>query len=458
MSIPLTIHRLRLGRSGQKSFHPQSCLYSNQIEHIQTQTLGAERCALVAVEPEGLPAVYARDQLVAVRFFPSRWATSFQVSSLSSSDLEELFLQELLTLIRMKRATIHSHQEAVRWVHGDADGFPGLVVDDYGPLVVVQSGSVFGDFLLPIMLAALLRATDQPIFERSSGQIRALEKLPERTRWVRQPKAASNISHEPQDQTISTQLAGLELQFNPLRCQKTGLFLDQRDNLALFKTIVTSALTESSTSPSSHTMRSMLDLCSYVGAWSCAGAQAGLTEFTLVDQDKDALAMSRINIANNTSRELLIDTHHGDLFEVLSKFGKDKRHFGAVVADPPAFTKSAKHVPEAKRAYQRLTRLASRLVTQGGLYVACSCSRHIGEEDFYEIVSGSLDHDDWIYLGRGRQSPDHTVLATDKQSLYLKVLFFKRRGRLPAWNPRAQMKNSANKGENPDLNSQEEST
>ncbi|MEY3902839.1 MAG: hypothetical protein RL189_2145, partial [Pseudomonadota bacterium] len=414
MSTPFAIHPLKI-KTGQKFFQTQNCLYSNQIEQLPPQQMGADRCAFVAAGEQRLPAVYCRDQLMAVRFLPRRWSEAFQAQSISAATLADFICADLLELRRRKQRLTPAAGEAFRWVHGDADGLPGIVVDDYSSIVVLQSGSPLGDFLLEFIVAALLKATDKPIFERSSGQIRALEKLPERTRWIREPQrdSAANIPD-----SVQTEIAGLRMSFRPLRCQKTGLFLDQKENLELFKSMA--ARLEA---------KSMLDLCSYVGAWSCAGAAAGMSEFTLVDQDKDALATAGKNINANTPSQQVpaVTALHGDLFEILAKLNKEKQSFSAVVADPPAFTKSAKHVAEAKRAYQRLTKLASKLVGAGGIYVACSCSRHIGEEDFYEIVSAALDSDDWCYLGRGRQSPDHTVLAADKQSLYLKVLFFERR-------------------------------
>lgn len=417
MPTTLKIHSLK-AKAGQKFHRLQTCLYSNQIEHVAQQDLEDSRCAFVAAGAGRLPGVYCREQLMSVRFLSTRWSEAFKSNNISHAALEELFLQELLHLKNSKTTLVGLANEAVRWVHGDADGIPGIVIDDYGPIVVIQSGSQFGDFLMPFVLSALLKATDQPVFERSSGQIRALEKLPERTRWIREP---GNQTERTQLEIVTTTLSGLKLSFRPQRCQKTGLFIDQRENLELFRKLTRS-----------FQARSMLDLCSYVGAWSCAGAAAGIADFTLVDQDKDALEMAQHNVAANVANGILhrVQAHHGDLFEILSRLGKDKPRFDAVVADPPAFTKSAKHIPEASRAYQRLTKLASRLVADNGIYVACSCSRHIDEEEFFKIVSESLDADDWVYIGRGRQSPDHSVLATDKQSLYLKALYFVRRGAL----------------------------
>jgi 23S rRNA (cytosine1962-C5)-methyltransferase len=419
MSDSFAIHSLNI-KAGQKIFQRQSCLYSNQIEQIPLSLLEGERCSLVRTGPQRLPAVFCRDQLMAVRFFPSAWTPHFDADKISAQTLEGLIFDTLSALSKRKSSLLENESEAYRWVHGDADGLPGIVIDHYGSLVVIQCGSQFGDFLLPSVLKALQRATGKPIFERSSGQIRALEKLPERTRWIREPQQSAQSKSS---EIIQTHLAGLNIGFRPQKCQKTGLFIDQRENLRMFKSLAEQAKT-----------RTMLDLCSYVGAWSCAGARAGMSEFTLVDQDKDALEMSVANISLNTIQDVKpkVTRLHGDLFEILSGLAKQDSVFDAVVADPPAFTKSAKHVPEARRAYQRLTKLASKLVGAGGIYVACSCSRHIGEEEFYEIVSSALDDDDWIYLGRGRQSPDHTVLATDKQSLYLKALYFQRRNSLPS--------------------------
>jgi 23S rRNA (cytosine1962-C5)-methyltransferase len=425
MTDSFAIHSLNI-KAGQKIFHRQSCLYSNQIDQIPLNQTDGERCALVRAGPERLPAVFCRDQLMAVRFFPASWASGFEADKISPENLEELIFGTLNSLSVRKTALLGTDSATFRWVHGDADGLPGVVIDQYSTVVVIQSGSQFGDFLLPSVLKALLRATEKPVFERSSGQIRSLEKLPERTRWIREPqKSAQDKSPD----VVQTSFAGLNLSFRPQKCQKTGLFIDQRENLRIFKNLAEQAKA-----------RTMLDLCSYVGAWSCAGASAGLNSFTLVDQDKDALEMSAANISLNTAqnKDPLVTRLHGDLFEILSGLVKENKTFDAVVADPPAFTKSAKHIPEARRAYQRLTRLASKLTGKDGLYVACSCSRHIGEEEFYEIVSASLEEDDWIYLGRGRQSSDHTVLSADKQSLYLKVLYFQRRSSMPAVRPNAR--------------------
>lgn len=411
MSNSYAVHKIKL-KPGSRIHAAQSCLYSNQIEPISAQLLGEERCAF-AITDSYEPGVYARDHLLAVRFLPKSWAKKISQLQINADELETLLREHLVLLQDRKTRLLRNKQEAFRWVHGDADGIPGIVVDNYGSLVVIQSGSPTGDFLLPALIRALSSVTDKAIFERSSGQIRTLEKLPERTRWIRETSQSQKVD------LIETKLSGLSLSFRPQRCQKTGLFLDQRENLLLLQEILANT-----------NAKNMLDLCSYAGAWSCAAATQGVQEFTAVDQDKDALELCEKNIRKNGTSAAKIELLHGDLFEALAKLNKDSKKFDVVVADPPAFTKSAKHIPEAKRAYQRLTKLASRTVNVNGIYVACSCSRHISEEDFYEIVSSALETDDWVYLGRGRQSPDHTVLAADKHSLYLKSLVFVRRAML----------------------------
>jgi hypothetical protein len=204
MSTPFVIHPLKI-KAGQKFFQTQNCLYSNQIEQLPLQKLGADRCAFVGTGDQRQPALYCRDHLMAVRFLPRRWSEAFQAHSISAATLTDLICTDLLELRHRKQRLTHSAGEAFRWVHGDADGLPGIVVDDYSSIVVLQSGSPLGDFLLEFVIAALLKTTEKPIFERSSGQIRALEKLPERTRWIREP-TRDQTANIPD--TVQTEIAG----------------------------------------------------------------------------------------------------------------------------------------------------------------------------------------------------------------------------------------------------------
>jgi 23S rRNA (cytosine1962-C5)-methyltransferase len=276
----------------------------------------------------------------------------------------------------------------------------------------MQCSCAAGEFLFPHVVSAILAKTTKPILERSTGQTRAMEGLPERTRWIRGSVERASVH-----------FAKLNLQFEPLRAQKTGLFLDQRCNLEF----LTNFLSHEFVQP-----QSMLDICSYAGAWSSAAASAGVRSFTLIDADAQALSMAKTNITNNSpeaqasGQEPHIELRHGDLFEELSKLKSTQRTFDVVVADPPAFAKSKKHLPEASKAYARLIKLAARATAPNGLLILCSCSKNMDAQTFWDLCVRNLGPE-WILIHRGSQSPDHTVGTTQASAEYLKCYFFQKR-------------------------------
>lgn len=403
----------------------QATLFSNQVSHLEDAVLDASRCAFVRVESfAGSLGVYCKNELRAVRLLPTGFTSGTENPTRES--LVAALTAHLDKTHARKRQLVPAG--ALRWIHGEADGLPGLVIDHYGSLVVVQSSAAAGEFLLPFVVEALARTQcgeTTPVLERSSGQTRALAGLPERTRVLQ-----GNVPEK-----VLAEFGDLGLEFTPRRAQKTGLFLDQRTNLALFATLLGAARYES-----------LLDVCCYAGAWSAQASRAGLTRFTLVDQDKEALARAEQNVRHNARAAtsattssaavppsdalLSIEPRHGDLFEALSVLAREGKTFDVVVGDPPAFAKSKKHIPEARRAYARLAKLAAKLVRPGGLYIACSCSRNMEEAEFLATVEAQLTADSsaqWDLVLRGSQAADHTVPAGDTLSAYLKCAFYRRR-------------------------------
>jgi len=399
----------------------QATLFSNQVSHLEDAVLDASRCAFVRVDSlAGSLGVYCKNELRAVRLLPTAFTTGTE--NPTRETLVAALAAHLDKTHARKRHLVPAG--ALRWVHGEADGLPGLVIDHYGSLVVVQSSAAAGEFLLPFVVEALTRtahAASTPVLERSSGQTRALAGLPERTR----------VLQGDVPEKVLAAFGDLALEFTPRRAQKTGLFLDQRTNLSLFATLLGSTRYES-----------LLDICCYAGAWSAQAAHAGLTRFTLVDQDKEALARAEQNVRHNaraatavesappSDAPLSIEPRHGDLFEALSVLAREGKTFDVVVGDPPAFAKSKKHIPEARRAYARLAKLAAKLVRPGGLYIACSCSRNMEEAEFLATVEAQLVADPtarWDLVLRGSQAADHTVPAGDTLSAYLKCVFYRRR-------------------------------
>jgi 23S rRNA (cytosine1962-C5)-methyltransferase len=278
---------------------------------------------------------------------------------------------------------------------------------------------------LPYVIEALFSIDEKNLFERSTGQIRKMDGLSERTRWLK-----CDLNAEEKFE-VSCKFADLNMNFFLNKAQKTGLFLDQRSNLNFLTHILKNA--NSFTLPQ-FSKKSFLDICSYAGAWSAIGAKNGVDNFTLIDQDAFALKLAEKNILLNSPSKNLdqvkIQSIHGDMFEQLSILSKQNKKFDIVIADPPAFAKSSKHIFEAKRAYIRLIKLAASLTAENGHLIVCSCSRHINDELFLECVTQALEnnnHGKWILMHKGEQSPCHTRLIQTELADYLKCYYLQKR-------------------------------
>ncbi len=390
-----------------------SWIFSNAVSHLDESQL-KNGCAFVFMGKLKRWGVYDRHGSIAVRLFPFPLPTQFESKNvISHEDIIRLIADHLKKLKANKDSFCFAPGDAIRLAHGDNDGLPGIVIDDYKSFFAIQSNCQAGDFLIEFIVDALKIFEDKPIFERSSGQTRTAAGLPERTRWVysENKNSTPNIANSV---SVEAQLAGLKLSFSPTKAQKTGLFLDQRENL-------------NAVSRFSKSAKSVLDICCYAGAWSSAAAREGATDFVLIDQDSKALENADANIRKNSNSGInSVEKRHGDLFENLAILGKENKTFDLVVADPPAFAKSKKHIIEARKAYMRMAKAASKCVAPGGILVICSCSRHMSPEEFEKAVVNSLSGHGWVLLARGNQSPDHTIVAQSAGGEYLKCLFLKK--------------------------------
>jgi 23S rRNA (cytosine1962-C5)-methyltransferase len=387
-----------------------SWLFSNQVQHISDKHLNEQKISLVNIKGTKKIGIYSKQSLISIRFLPDKLYDFIENKVIK----KEVFINELgLHLNYLKQAKVKfqfPQRESYRLSHGDNDGLPAIAIDDYQSVLVLQSSSLIGEFLLPYIIDALKIIDNRPLFERSTGQIRKLENLPERTRWIREPDNQSNNFE------ISCNFTNLKLTFFLNKAQKTGLFLDQRKNIEYLSSILRN-----------YNINSCLDICSYAGAWSATAAASGVKNLTLIDQDSWALNLAKRNILANTNNNVTIETLHGDMFEHMQILIKNNNKFDLIILDPPAFAKSKKHISEAMRAYSRITKLASKLLADNGILIVCSCSRHIKEQEFLESVAYGLNDGKWVFLHKGEQSPCHTHLANPDSSEYLKCYFLNNR-------------------------------
>lgn len=287
-----------------------------------------------------------------------------------------------------------------RLVHGEADALPGLIVDRYADLLVVQITTAGMERERPTLLATLEQIVrPQRILLRNDTAVREQEGLDQGIEWV--------LGDDPGEIELSE--GGLRFRVSPRNGQKTGWFFDQADNRQLLHRLAPSG--------------AVLDCCCYLGAWGLQAAAAGASSVTCIDSAANALATVQANAALN-GLQARINSIQADAFEALRTLRDDQARFQMVILDPPAFIKRRRDEAEGQRAYQRLNRLGLEVLETGGLLLTSSCSFHMGPEAFLHSVQQAARR-----AGRrlqliftGSQGPDHPVHPAIPETAYLKTL------------------------------------
>lgn len=292
-----------------------------------------------------------------------------------------------------------------RWVYGESDRLPGLVLDRFDEVVVGQIGTL-GMERLKAEITAAVRATagvSTLVWKNDSGA-RSLESLPSEVEVA--------FGRLPERLAITESLPGtrpLHYQVSFAHAQKTGWFYDQTDNRARLATLIR---------PGAR----VLDVCCYAGGWAVTALAAGAASAVCVDASQPALDAALDNAARN---ELTVETRRGDAFDVLTEMGAARERFDVIVVDPPAFIKRKKDLPQGEAAYRKLNQLALRLLSDGGLIVSCSCSWHLPADALLGALQAGARHLDRLVqvLAVGGQSIDHPIHPAIPESRYLKAFF-----------------------------------
>ncbi len=285
-----------------------------------------------------------------------------------------------------------------RLVHAEADLLPGLVIDRYGDVAVLQANSAWADRMTPEIVAALLAELDlRAVVARNDLPVRAHEGL----------SLEVALLHGD-DATAAVQEGGVRFAVDPLSGQKTGWFFDQRRNRDLVAGLAAGAR--------------VLDVFCHVGAFGLRCAAAGAAEVTLVDSSAPALERS-LAAAGENGFSARVQARRGDAFEVMTEAAQAGELFDIVVCDPPAFAKSKKDQAAGLRAYGRMARLAAPLVAPGGFLFVASCSHHAGLEAFAGVIAEGLHRArrGGRILATTGAGPDHPVHPHLPESAYLKA-------------------------------------
>ncbi|MEJ2368173.1 MAG: class I SAM-dependent rRNA methyltransferase [Acidobacteriota bacterium] len=380
--------RLRLKPPGMKRFHGgHPWVFSNELRDVPDL-------------PPGTPALLddPGGSTLCRGYFNPGTLISFRKLTRQGASLPKDWLEQRIAEAAQKREAVYGGEDCARLVFGEADGLPGLVVDRYGSILVVQILTAGMERLRPRIQEALRRLFDpEAIVAKDDAPVRELEGLPRL------------VGALPPEWNGKAQVSYLGLEFNLdlLEAQKTGLFLDQRENVDAFLRHVKPG-------------EDVLDAFCYLGVWGMSALKAGARSAEFVDASARALGSVESQLAANGLPECLL--RQGDALEILGALKRDGRTYGAVIVDPPAFAKSRKHLPQALKAYRRLNETAMALVKPGGLLVSCSCSYHLDRETFRNILSAAA-----VRAGRRGtlldfrgQAGDHPVLLGFPEGDYLK--------------------------------------
>jgi 23S rRNA (cytosine1962-C5)-methyltransferase len=404
----------KFGRAGELGVLPQAEPGCDTCEHgelditpVEISRKGADRLA------GGHPWIFRSDvvsageagagELVHVlgprgRFLgQAHYSTSSQIAlRLLTRSVEPIDLGARIAAAQRFRDRIEG-TTAYRLVHAEADFLPALIIDRYADCFTVQALNQGMDRALPEIVAALeAQFSPRAIVARHDAAVRSLEQLPRETRLLRGELEGP----------VAISMNGFRLEADLLKGQKTGVFLDQRENYTAVARYAHGRALDCFTSTGGFALHM---------AGKCESVEA-------VDSSATALMAARGNAERNGVGN--IEFREADVFELLSAYASGRRSYDTIVLDPPAFAKSRGQVADAARGYKDINLRALRLLGPGGILVTCSCSHHMSEAALLEIVAeASLNAGRTLrVLERRTQASDHPILLTVPETLYLKCL------------------------------------
>ncbi len=298
------------------------------------------------------------------------------------------------------RETLGIEATAYRLVHGESDRLPSLIVDRYGDYLVVQTLSQGMDRLLPTVLSTLTEVLrPRGILARNDPRARLLEGLEQRV----------EVLSGDVPETVAVTELGVEYEADLRRGQKTGLFLDQRENRA---------------AAAGYARGRLLDCFAYHGGFSLVLGRR-CQEVVAIDVSEDAIARLRQNARRNG---LTVEARVGNVFDELRGLERLGERFETIVLDPPAFAKNKAAVVKAHAGYKEINLRALKLLSPGGTLVTCSCSYNVGEAAFGEIVyEAAIDARAAVTVVEKRmQGRDHPVLLGVPETYYLKCFILRK--------------------------------
>jgi 23S rRNA (cytosine1962-C5)-methyltransferase len=342
-----------------------------------------------------------RQRLLGRAFYSSASQIALRMLARGDVAIDAAFWRARLEAAIGFRRTLGIDATASRLVHGEADLLPSLIVDQYGEYLVVQTLSQGSDRTLPALLPLLVEMTGaRGVLARNDPRVRRLEGLDQTVA----------VLHGDVPESVAVREGQVELDVDLWRGQKTGLFLDQRENRA---------------AAAGYAHGRVLDCFSYHGGFALQLAhRAGAV--TALEMSADAVSRIAANAAKNGLGT--IGAREANVFDELRHLEREGARYDAIVLDPPAFAKNKASVPRALAGYKEINLRALRLLDPGGYLVTCSCSYNVDEATFGQVVyEASVDsHAQVTVVEKRMQSRDHPVLLGVPETYYLKCLVLRR--------------------------------
>jgi len=344
-----------------------------------------------------------KDHLIGSALYNSKSQIVARRFSRRKQDLDLDFFKRRIAQAAEYRARRGVDPQLCRVVWSESDGLPGVVIDRYGEHFVLQTLTLAMDMRKELIAHAVIELFGaKNIIERNDAPIRRAEGLELRTGVLEGPAPPGPILIEING---TPQRTSLQLEVDLLHGQKTGFYLDQREN---YEIVARNAQG-----------RRVLDCFTNQAAFALACAHAGANEVTGVDANSESIAVAQKNAQRN---QLQVELKEQDVFQFLREAGKAEAQYDLIVLDPPSFTKKKGGLRDAMRGYRDLHVRAFKLLSRDGVLATFSCSHHVSENAFAHMITNALvdARRSARRLRRFEQAPDHPVLPTLPETEYFK--------------------------------------
>jgi len=364
-------------------------VFSNEIKEITGEK-----------EPGVAAEIYdAGGAFIGTGYYNPRTLIAARLLARTEADIDSAgFYRERISRAVSYRRLLYPDMATFRAVYGEGDFLPGLIVDKYGDYLAVQFLTCGMEMRREVITGVLIEQfAPKGIVGRNDAAVRSLEGLDEKVEIL-----YGNVPAQ-----VEIEEHSLHFRIDLLGGQKTGHFLDQKENHLLLKEKVKG--------------KDILDCFSYSGSWGIHAASFGAARVTCVDISEKAAALSRENAALN-GFSAVVECEAVDAFERLRTLRSEGRSFDVVVLDPPAFVKNKKVLQEALKGYFTINRRAMELLRPGGFLITCSCSYHLEREMFRELLANAAQkaRREMRLIEVRSQAPDHPVLLAVPETEYLK--------------------------------------